>query len=166
MVEQVKKWNEVAGREFPTSPTPISMDKFTGFCKLVIEENTELMAALKEYVEKPSNATLADVFDAIADSFYVQMGLILAMGFDPEQVVKVVTDSNNSKFESDVEVAVQFAAENGYKVKPTEDNSLFVFYDAYNKIRKGPNYQPPNWEQFFKDLNFDLNYADEKRSNL
>ena len=162
MVEQVKKWNEVAGREFPTSPTPISIDMLISLSALVLEEGKELSIALAEYIQKPSNATLADVFDAIADSFYVQMGLILSMGFDPEAVVQVVTDSNNSKFESDVDAAMQFAAENGYKVRPTEDNSLFVFYDANSKIRKGPNYQPPNWEQFFKDLNYD----DEKRSNL
>lgn len=66
--------------------------------------------------------------DAAADTIVVAVGLLNSLGVDPEAVLAEVIRSNESKRQPD-----------GTLLK-----------DESGKIQKGPNYTPPNIEQFFK----------------
>lgn len=68
------------------------------YLNLIDEEYTELLQAVEEN-------NLQEVLDGAADLIVVAAGLIHVLGFDPNQVLKIVNESNMSKYCNDEQEA-------------------------------------------------------------
>ena len=86
---------------------------------------------LIEYLEACNNDDLVEITDALADQLYILLGTMVAHGMQDiiEDVFDEVHRSNMSKL--------------GEDGKP--------IYREDGKILKGPNFTPPNIEQFLAD---------------
>jgi len=86
---------------------------------------------LIEYLEACNNDDLVEVTDALADQLYILLGTMVAHGMQDiiEDVFDEVHRSNMSKLGADG--------------KP--------IYREDGKVLKGPNFTPPNIEQFLSD---------------
>lgn len=86
---------------------------------------------LIEYLEACNNDDLVEVTDALADQLYILLGTMVAHGMQDiiEDVFDEVHRSNMSKLGADG--------------KP--------IYREDGKVLKGPNFTPPNIEQFLAD---------------
>lgn len=104
-----------------TKPTLIEPDDYYLRYRLGKEE-------LAEYLDACNNDDLVEITDALADQLYILLGTMVAHGMQGiiEDVFNEVHRSNMSKL-----------GENG---KP--------IYREDGKVLKGPNYSPPNIEQF------------------
>jgi len=101
----------------------------TELARIALEESSLLREASSNGVEYSyGTETRVLLADAAADTIVVAVGLLNSLGVDPEAVLAEVIRSNESKRQPD-----------GTLLK-----------DASGKIQKGPNYTPPNIEQFFK----------------
>lgn len=97
-----------------------STDNYAMYTKLIGEEAGELMSAIV-------HDDRAEQLDALIDILVVTMGAIRAGGFDGEGAWKEVMRTNFAKIDP----------ETG-KVRKREDG----------KVLKGPDWVPPNLEQF------------------
>ena len=104
-----------------TKPTLLEPDEFYLRYRLGKEE-------LVEYLEACNNDDLVEVTDALADQLYILLGTMVAHGMQDiiEDVFDEVHRSNMSKL--------------GVDGKP--------IYREDGKVLKGPNFTPPNIEQF------------------
>ena len=104
-----------------TTPTLIEPDDYFLRYRLGKEE-------LLEYLDACNNDDIVEITDALADQLYILLGTMVAHGMQDiiEDVFNEVHRSNMSKL-----------GENG---KP--------IYREDGKVLKGPNYSPPNIEQF------------------
>ena len=104
-----------------TKPTLLEPDEFYLRYRLGKEE-------LVEYLEACNNDDLVEVTDALADQLYILLGTMVAHGMQDiiEDVFDEVHRSNMSKL--------------GEDGKP--------IYREDGKVLKGPNFTPPNIEQF------------------
>jgi predicted HAD superfamily Cof-like phosphohydrolase len=104
-----------------TTPTLIEPDDYFLRYNLGKEE-------LLEYLEACNNDDLVEITDALADQLYILLGTMVAHGMQDiiEDVFNEVHRSNMSKL--------------GEDGKP--------IYREDGKILKGPNFTPPNIEQF------------------
>ena len=86
---------------------------------------------LKEYIEAVNNDDLVEITDSLADQLYILLGTMVAHGMQDiiEDVFDEVHRSNMSKL--------------GEDGKP--------IYREDGKVLKGPNFTPPNIEQFLAD---------------
>ena len=86
---------------------------------------------LIEYLEACNNDDLVEITDALADQLYILLGTMVAHGMQDiiEDVFDEVHRSNMSKLGADG--------------KP--------IYREDGKVLKGPNFTPPNIEQFLTD---------------
>lgn len=86
---------------------------------------------LIEYLEACNNDDLVEITDALADQLYILLGTMVAHGMQDiiEDVFDEVHRSNMSKLGADG--------------KP--------IYREDGKVLKGPNFTPPNIEQFLAD---------------
>ena len=107
-----------------TKPTLISDDDYSLRYRLGKEE-------LIEYLDACKNNDLVEVTDALADQLYILLGTMVAHGMQDiiEDVFDEVHRSNMSKL--------------GVDGKP--------IYREDGKVLKGPNFTPPNIEQFLTD---------------
>jgi predicted HAD superfamily Cof-like phosphohydrolase len=148
-VEKVCKFNEIAG-----TPNEFNERKVGLYIGLCLEEMAEIIEAcgsryafehmvhtLNHWSTRfkegdfDSNLTHMDkvaALDGFIDTAVVALGGAYSMGADVNGACHEVGDSNLSK----------------YDLNP--DGSYSVLRDENGKIKKGPNYQPPNLSPFLK----------------
>lgn len=104
-----------------TKPTLIESDDYYLRYRLGKEE-------LLEYLDACNNDDLVEITDALADQLYILLGTMIAHGMQDiiEDVFNEVHRSNMSKL-----------GEDGNPI-----------YREDGKVLKGPNFSPPNIEQF------------------
>jgi predicted HAD superfamily Cof-like phosphohydrolase len=124
-IEAVKKFHEVyqlGHRETPKAD--LGEAKNTLRYELMREEN-------QEYLEAANANNLVEVADALGDMLYILCGTIIEHGMQHkiEEVFDEIQRSNLSKL--------------GEDGKP--------IYREDGKVMKGPNYTPPNIQQFFEN---------------
>ena len=90
---------------------------------LIEEEYDELKQAIYSH-----NGSMTDVADALSDILYVVYGMAHSFGIDIDNCFREVHVSNMSKL--------------GEDGKP--------IYREDGKVIKGPNYKPPNLDQYIK----------------
>jgi predicted HAD superfamily Cof-like phosphohydrolase len=116
-------WDFQSGYNQPRSskPTLLEPNEFYLRYRLGKEE-------LVEYLEACNNDDLVEITDALADQLYILLGTMVAHGMGDiiEDVFDEVHRSNMSKL--------------GEDGKP--------IYREDGKVLKGPNFSPPNIEQF------------------
>ena len=133
-------------------PTLVSLDRLTdrkgwGVVEEMVEQlhtvsnNQEEFEAsiekIKSYIDKAvvkqstkpfitdTNEKIVNLADGLADELYFLLGDCVESGIDIEPVLTIVQDSNLSKLYTD---------ENGNK---------YAEYDENNKVKKSPNFFPP-----------------------
>lgn len=109
----------------------------------------------EEYLPAVAAESVEETLDALADIVVVALGHIHAMGFNPEEVMRAVNESNLSKFCYSEEEARQsvdsYIQDARYQdVSYIERDGVYVIVGrkvgadtSALKILKGINYQPP-----------------------
>lgn len=148
---QVAQFHRAFGHAVNERPSDISIHDLRLRIKLVLEEMCELMDALNsekpmmwENVRhhlkqaydhcdalEPARIDPVETTDALADLTYVITGMALVLGLPIVPALDEVHRSNMSKL--------------------GEDGQPILSADG--KIKKGPNYSPPNLKQFFRGDN-------------
>jgi len=120
-LQQLWDFQSAYGSTRNSKPTLLSEDDYSLRYRLGKEE-------LIEYLDACKNNDLVEVTDALADQLYILLGTMIAHGMGDiiEDVFDEVHRSNMSKL--------------GEDGKP--------IYREDGKILKGPNFSPPNIEQF------------------
>lgn len=120
-LQQLWDFQSAYGSTRNSKPTLLSEDDYSLRYRLGKEE-------LIEYLDACKNNDLVEVTDALADQLYILLGTMVAHGMGDiiEDVFDEVHRSNMSKL--------------GEDGKP--------IYREDGKILKGPNFSPPNIEQF------------------
>ena len=117
--EMAGDFMEAYGQEIPLFPTWPSDETLRLRIALIEEELQELRDAIKD-------RDMIEVADALTDILYVVYGAGQAFGIEIDECYNEVHRSNMTKL-----------GEDGRPMK-----------DADGKVMKGPNYEPPNLEQF------------------
>ena len=120
---KVKEFMEAFGQEVKDKPEWPDEDTVNLRVDLIEEEYEELKQAVYSH-----DGTMTDVADALSDILYVVYGMAHSFGIDIDACFREVHVSNMSKLD-----------ENG---KP--------IYREDGKVVKGPNYKPPNLDQYTK----------------
>jgi len=120
---KVKQFMEAFGQEVKDKPEWPDEDTVNLRVDLIEEEYDELKQAVYSH-----DGTMTDVADALSDILYVVYGMAHSFGIDIDECFREVHVSNMSKLD-----------ENG---KP--------IYREDGKVVKGPNYKPPNLDQYTK----------------
>ena len=120
---KVKEFMEAFGQEVKDKPEWPDEDTVNLRVDLIEEEYDELKQAVYSH-----DGTMTDVADALSDILYVVYGMAHSFGIDIDECFREVHVSNMSKLD-----------ENG---KP--------IYREDGKVVKGPNYKPPNLDQYTK----------------
>jgi len=120
-LQQLWSFQSAYGSTRNSKPTLLSEDDYSLRYRLGKEE-------LIEYLDACKNNDLVEVTDALADQLYILLGTMVAHGMSEiiEDVFDEVHRSNMSKL--------------GEDGKP--------IYREDGKVLKGPNFTPPNIEQF------------------
>ena len=120
---KVKQCMDAFGQEVKDKPEWPDEDTVNLRVDLIEEEYDELKQAVYSH-----DGTMTDVADALSDILYVVYGMAHSFGIDIDECFREVHVSNMSKLD-----------ENG---KP--------IYREDGKVVKGPNYKPPNLDQYTK----------------
>ena len=120
---KVKEFMEAFGQEVKDKPEWPDEDTVNLRVDLIEEEYDELKQAVYSH-----DGSMTDVADALSDILYVVYGMAHSFGIDIDECFREVHVSNMSKLD-----------ENG---KP--------IYREDGKVVKGPNYKPPNLDQYTK----------------
>lgn len=148
---QVAQFHRAFGHPVNEHPSDVSIVELRLRIKLIIEELIELMDALnteqpmmwencRHHLRKaysacdslePARIDPVEATDALADLTYVVTGMALVLGLPIVPAVDEVHRSNMSKL--------------------GQDGQPILASDG--KIKKGPNYSPPNLKQFFRGEN-------------
>ena len=120
---KVKQFMEAFGQEVKDKPEWPDEDTVNLRVDLIEEEYDELKQAVYSH-----DGSMTDVADALSDILYVVYGMAHSFGIDIDECFREVHVSNMSKLD-----------ENG---KP--------IYREDGKVVKGPNYKPPNLDQYTK----------------
>jgi phosphoribosyl-ATP pyrophosphohydrolase len=122
---------------------------------LVDEEHKELEEAFAAGDRK-------EVVDALADIIVVAVGMLDQMGYDPYEVMRIVNESNLSKFcgegiQADaIETVLSYKDDKRYKNPVAYSNGSVwaeVVATGSQKILKSINYQPPRWCELDEQFN-------------
>jgi hypothetical protein len=122
---------------------------------LVDEEHRELEEAFAAGNRK-------EVVDALADIIVVAVGMLDQMGYDPYEVMRIVNESNLSKFcqegiQADaIETVLSYKDDKRYKdVRVHTNGSVWgeVVATGSQKILKSINYKPPQWGELDEQFN-------------
>ena len=127
MKKQLKQlWDFQRVYDQPRNTKPTLLDPSTSMLRYELGKEE-----LIEYLEACNNDDLVEVTDSLADQLYILLGTMVAHGMQDiiEDVFDEVHRSNMSKL--------------GVDGKP--------IYREDGKILKGPNFTPPNIEQFLTD---------------
>ena len=120
---KVKQFMEAFGQEVKDKPEWPDEDTVNLRVDLIEEEYDELKQAVYSH-----DGTMTDVADALSDILYVVYGMAHSFGIDIDECFREVHVSNMSKLDENV--------------KP--------IYREDGKVVKGPNYKPPNLDQYTK----------------
>ena len=120
---KVKQFMEAFGQEVKDKPEWPDEDTVNLRVDLIEEEYDELKQAVYSH-----DGSMTDVADALSDILYVVYGMAHSFGIDIDECFREVHVSNMSKLD-----------EHG---KP--------IYREDGKVVKGPNYKPPNLDQYTK----------------
>lgn len=116
--EQARKWREV----FEVKNDNIRCSpQYNLQIKLIVEEYTEVIEAYEKF-KQGDFLTHADLLKELADLVFVCYQAAENMGWDLDEAMQRIFDSNMSKL----------------------DDSGRPIRNEAGKIMKGPNYQPPN----------------------
>lgn len=148
MIDDIINWNILTN-----SPKDPEL-----YMTLVIEEFKEFEGSIwdKRDSEEGSTdwqSTHGDtaVLDALGDMVWVCIGMMRAMGYDPHKVMKIIADSNYSKFcvnEDEAKASVAEYAKKGVQATYRKVGSLYIMYRMEDdKILKGINYKEPDWSE-------------------
>lgn len=145
-ISRIVMFNDIAGN--PRLPRRVSDDLISLYASLIDEE-------YREFDEAFEYESVSDILDACGDLIVVCAGLISALGYEPNQVLKNINDSNMSKFCDNEEEAI--ASVESYKdsnryvdVTYQKVMNRYVILgkkidnpEAGMKILKGVNYKDP-----------------------
>ena len=121
----------------------------TLYRRLVDEEISELRVAYDVYTRAPDVNTLTDVADACIDSVYVIVGLMHALGLDPQALWDEVHRSNIAKIRhpcTDCSATGIFQGDEGEMPCPTckgQGHDYEVRRREDGKVLKPDGWQPP-----------------------
>lgn len=148
----VEEFHLAFGHPVSTTPTVPTLERFTnrkgwGAIEEAVEqlhtisnnqeEFEEAVETLKSYIDKAvakqsskdfildSKEKVVHLVDGLADELYFLLGDCVEAGIDIEPILKIVQDSNMSKLYVD------------------EDGNKYAQYDENGKIKKSPNFFPP-----------------------
>lgn len=144
--EAIVNFNELAGNAREKRP----------LAHPLVQRYLDLMA--EEYLELDEATTVKDTLDALCDLVVVAKGCMHVMGYDPDECMKVVNDSNMSKFcfnKKDATASCEsYEDDDRYEqvcceeidgvwvikgLKAGEEGGAF-------KILKGTHYHGPKWD--------------------
>lgn len=140
-LQRVANWNTRAGvdSEFRDLEDESIQSQLT----FIEEEHNELSDAMDDN-------DLREVLDACGDLLVVVSGLIHRLGYSPDEVLKLINDSNYSKFVSTPEEAEltleKYASDPRYKDVYVNEHGVVkgtVVETGSLKILKGINYREP-----------------------
>lgn len=127
--------------------------------KLINEEYKEVIVSIADKGLKQGNDKVdwdnpkGDniVLKELADLIWVATGMIYNMGYNPEEILQKVVDSNNSKFcKTQAEALESIAKLSEQGVEAYADNVAprvwVIRRKSDNKVLKGINYETVNWE--------------------
>ena len=120
---KVRQFMEAFEQEVKKKPEWPDEDTVNLRVDLIEEEYDELKQAIYSH-----NGSMTDVADALSDILYVVYGMAHSFGIDIDNCFREVHVSNMSKL--------------GEDGKP--------IYREDGKVIKGPNYKPPNLDQYIK----------------
>ena len=150
-LKRIHEWNEVAGNT--KIKRNIDDEKIIAQWHLIVEEYEELARALVN-AEINAATDMSKVLKEACDCIVVITGLINALGYDTDSALKLVNDSNFSKFcynMKDVEDSMSAYEECGRysDVFSEHINGLYVIKGVVEetgsvKILKGINYKECN----------------------
>ena len=120
---KVRQFMEAFEQEVKDKPEWPDEDTVNLRVDLIEEEYDELKQAIYSH-----NGSMTDVADALSDILYVVYGMAHSFGIDIDNCFREVHVSNMSKL--------------GEDGKP--------IYREDGKVIKGPNYKPPNLDQYIK----------------
>ena len=112
------------------------------YLSLIGEEYLELMVAIND-------KNFIETLDALSDLKVVITGLQIMLGQDPSHNDQIVMDSNNSKFITTKQVAMDSVAK--YKKQGIDThiasaaNELVILRTKDNKIMKPTTFKTPDW---------------------
>lgn len=147
MIKRIVKWIEKCGFE-----------KDPGLWQsLIKEEVTELdeaitLVCLDQGTFSPNwdkTDKHPEILDALGDLLWVTIGMIHNMGYDPEEVLRTIAESNESKFCYNLQDAK--ASVNRYVELGTdayywlEGDKWVIKRMSDHKVLKGINFKEPDW---------------------
>lgn len=151
-LQRVVEFNERAGNE--RKHHSLASNEFLAQMYLIEEEYEELLSAWRE-------DNLKEVFDALGDLIVVVSGAIHRLGYNPDDVLKIVNDSNMSKFvdpdnKEEVEASVRkYDEDDRYSdVYVDERGAVWgtVVGTGAKKTLKGIYYKEPQWQELDPEL--------------
>lgn len=172
-IDRIQVWNELAGNLCKQRPLDDSLVKL--YISLIEEEYNELKLALYK-------DDRVETLDALADLLVVTVGTIHSMGYPAKELLRVVNDSNYSKFCQSKDEAVQsvegYSSMMRYKdvhYKQVGDYYVIFGHDKSGssdensyKVLKGLNYHRPEicdftaeWDGIFEGITFIENNGEE-----
>jgi predicted HAD superfamily Cof-like phosphohydrolase len=165
--QEIKSWHNKAKIQVNKENSLIDLAKQL---ELIQEEYTETFNAWKDYsyhklmYEKlgdkqyltQANEYKKELLDGLGDTIWVLTGMILRLGVNPDEVMNIILDSNNSKFlkldNPDYKSICKETIENyrlaGIEVYSQDIDGYTVFYDKVtNKVKKPVSFIQPNFDK-------------------
>lgn len=139
-------------------PQSLSFDRLTLRLRLIQEEWDELQAAagfdmILDGGSKVAAQDIVEMADALGDIVYVCFGMAIEMGVNLNEVFAEIQRANLSKLDHDGTPYRNVCMDEGCPHHGTphicdalRDPSL-----PYDKVMKGPNYEPPNIVRVLRD---------------
>lgn len=126
---------------------------------LIEDQLSFIEEEFKELFDAVSDNDRKEVVDALGDLLVVVGGALHRLGYDPKVVLRIVNDSNMSKFldrdsphflKDCILTLEKYSSDDRYKnVYVDEEGVVYGIVKATGnkKILKGINYQEPDWSQ-------------------
>ena len=144
-LERVCEWNSLAGNSVETQNS-LFTHKIQSQLSFIEEEFNELLDAF-------ADDDKTEVVDALGDLLVVVSGMLYLMKINPEYLLKIINDSNFSKFidpdntEDIAKTISKYAGDSRYKDVYVNDQGVVkgvVKETGSLKILKGCNYREPD----------------------
>lgn len=149
--QPIEEFNELAG--FRKEPRPLDHPEIKAQMKFIKEEVRELFGAVDE-------GNLTETLDGAADTIVTVVGLLHRLGFDAKEVMKIVNDSNLSKFTEDQTVVSDtiktYNGDRRYSnIHFEEVGGRYIIYgevgDGAKKILKSSEFIEPDFRKIIDD---------------
>jgi predicted HAD superfamily Cof-like phosphohydrolase len=154
----IKDWRTSFGLPVRTELTMPSQEELKLALDLIKEEHLELKVACAQRLASEENCLpFNEVADAIGDLYFVVTQLACVMGFNPDELIQKVYDSNMSKLcetEEEANLTIDWYDKNkaikAYK-NQLENGKFVIRNSETNKVLKGLNFKEPDW-QYEKEI--------------